>query len=41
MDAPPLPDGWERPVRRTSVRATKMPFGVPMELLASYAQLMK
>lgn len=39
MTAPPLPpsflpDGWERPVRRTSVRPTKMPLGVPMELLA-------
>ncbi|CAO3425488.1 hypothetical protein [Azospirillum doebereinerae] len=34
MEAPPLPDGWEKPVRRTSVRPTKMPLGVPMELLA-------
>ncbi|MGQ9370707.1 VirB3 family type IV secretion system protein [Azospirillum sp. ST 5-10] len=34
MDAPPLPEGWEKPVRRTSVRPTKMPLGVPMELLA-------
>lgn len=34
MNAPPLPDGWEKPVRRTSVRPTKMPLGVPMELLA-------
>ncbi|MCW2249281.1 type IV secretory pathway VirB3-like protein [Azospirillum fermentarium] len=34
MQAPPLPEGWEKPVRRTSVRPTKMPLGVPMELLA-------
>lgn len=34
MAAAPLPDGWDKPVRRTSVRPTKLPLGVPMELLA-------
>lgn len=33
MGAPLLPEGWEKPVRRTSVRPTKLPLGVPMELL--------
>ena len=28
------PEGWSRPIRRTSVRPTKLPLGVPMELLA-------
>lgn len=28
------PEGWIRPIRRTSVRPTKLPLGVPMELLA-------
>jgi len=30
----PLPEGWETPIRRTSLRPTIMPLGVPMELLA-------
>ncbi|ANC91113.1 hypothetical protein A6A40_03905 [Azospirillum humicireducens] len=34
LPPPSVPDGWEKPVRRTSVRPTKMPLGVPMELLA-------
>lgn len=34
LPPPSFPDGWEKPVRRTSVRPTKMPLGVPMELLA-------
>jgi type IV secretory pathway VirB3-like protein len=34
MGTPDLPEGWSRPIRRTSVRPTKLPLGVPMELLA-------
>jgi type IV secretion system protein TrbD len=33
METPPLPEGWARPIRRTSVRPGKLPLGVPMELL--------
>ena len=33
-DGAPLPDGWDKPIRRTSVQPTKLPLGVPMELLA-------
>src|SRR3546814_7398991 len=34
METEPLPEGWEKPIRRTSVRPNKLPLGVPMELLA-------
>lgn len=32
-DAADLPEGWMRPIHRSSVRPTKLPLGVPMELL--------
>lgn len=32
-DAPSLLEGWAKPIHRTSVRPTKLPLGVPMELL--------
>lgn len=32
-DGPTLPEGWVRPIHRSSVRPTKLPLGVPMELL--------
>ncbi|MFM2045175.1 MAG: hypothetical protein RLY86_3751 [Pseudomonadota bacterium] len=30
---PPLPEGWEVPIRRTSCRPSQIILGVPMEIL--------